>query len=735
MAMANRFAGSCADCRARVAPEKGVAVKEGGSWRVYCAACRPTESAPRAEAAPVIDVVLVDQNSVAFSARGFLGSAAFGAFRDAVGQSARYDAANKRSVTTVQAAGAVVEALRAAGLQVSATPDASARLAQFTAAATEAGAAAQSVVDGIEERSGWKFFPFQRAGVDFLARREAALIADDMGLGKTCQVLGAIPGGPPVVIVCPAVAKGVWRREIARVRPDLRMGAVYAGTKDAFAWPSPGEVAIVNYDILARVTKQLGPAPEGTIVVADEAHRVKSSKAQMTVAFKALCAAARKAGGRAWLVTATPLMNRPLELWTLLRHVGLEVEAFGAYGRFADLFGAKKERFGTTWYGPSSEGRAEVAKRLAKVMIRRMKRDVLTELPPKAYRDLQVEIEVTAEMRAALASICERLDITEDALLASMELASESAGFDIDFETMSAVRAALASAKIPALIEAIEEFEDAGEPIVVFSDHRAPILALKNREGWAVITGDTSAEERTAIEERFQAGKLKGVGATIKAGGVAITLTRASNAIFVDRCWTPALNRQAEDRVFRIGQTRGVVITTLVADHPVDEAIARVVSFKESMEANSIDAARLAPEAYAPGPAVAGTIGQIARSEAPASAPHRAATAESFEGERPPPAPSRTRPAETPLEIWAHNALMILSGLDADMARERNGVGFNGSDTRFGNGLARSLEARGGLSDAAWKAAAEMCRKYSRQVGSPPGAAKTAKPAKPKKAK
>jgi SNF2 family DNA or RNA helicase len=156
---------------------------------------------------------------------------------------------------------------------------------------------------------------------------------------------------------------------------------------------------------------------------------------------------------------------------------------------------------------------------------------------------------------------------------------------------MSEVRASLATAKIPALVEIVADIEEADEPIVVFSAHRAPIDHLGTRDGWAAITGDTPATARTEIEARFQRGELRGVAATIQAGGVAITLTRAHRAVFVDQDWTPALNAQAEDRICRIGQDRGVIITRLIADHTLDRRIAEVLASKTAIIDGSVDAA------------------------------------------------------------------------------------------------------------------------------------------------
>ena len=156
---------------------------------------------------------------------------------------------------------------------------------------------------------------------------------------------------------------------------------------------------------------------------------------------------------------------------------------------------------------------------------------------------------------------------------------------------ISKARAALATVKLGAALELAESYEEAGEPLVVFSAHRAPIDAFGSREGWAIITGATPAETRTAIEDAFQRGELKGIAGTIKAAGVAITLTHASNAIFIDEEPTPALNDQAQDRLYRIGQSRGVVINRLIAAHALDRRIAELLAQKNEIINASVNAA------------------------------------------------------------------------------------------------------------------------------------------------
>jgi SNF2 family DNA or RNA helicase len=509
--------------------------------------------------------------------------------------------ADNCQVGTVAQTPAAIAALQAAGFTCDVAPDlvaaTRAHAAQAVTDVTQARGRAAQINAMLAER-GLGLFPFQANGIEWLAPRETALLADDMGLGKTVQALCAAPIGAPIVVICPAVAKGVWTREAKRFRPDLTPVALSG--RGSFRWAQPGEMVVVNYDILpgdvtgvakgypANLPVDLATAPKGTVIIADEAHALKGSDAHRTKRFRALARAARATGGRVWLLTATPLLNRAPELWAIVQAMGLGREVFGSYNNYKQLWHASEGRFGGTEWGQPTAG---VATALQAIMLRRIKSEVLLDLPAKTVRDVEVN-----GLSASTKKLCDNALAALDALgvdlAKALALATSTADKSLAFEQLSAARAALATAKLDAAIEMIEAYEDAGEPVVVFSAHRAPIDALGARTGWATITGDTEAETRTEIENAFQAGQLKGVACTIKAGGVAITLTKACNSMFIDEEWTPALNSQAQDRVYRIGQSRGVVITRLVAAHALDRRIAVLLAEKTEIIDDAINAAR-----------------------------------------------------------------------------------------------------------------------------------------------
>jgi len=749
----NLHPGPCAKCGASVPAQAGTL--QGPPWRVWCAGCLPRP----AEQPAVVRVQLVAGDRAAFAPTGYLGGERFGAYRAALGPDARFEPTTKTNQLRLTMVAAAVSRLRDSGFLLDVDPDIAATMqARVAAAGTDRVAATEraQVVDAALRERGLALFPFQAVGVEWLAPLRGAVLADDMGLGKTIQALTAIPAGAPAVVVGPSVAKGVWEAECRRWRPDLE--PVVLSGRGSFRWPDMGELVITNYDVLPTPEQlaQLSLPVTGTVLIADEAHALKGDprKVKRAAAWDAMAQGARDAGGRTWLLTGTPLLNRPQELWRMLAAADVAEECFGKWWTFAQVMGGVRGRYGYDWF-PDRIDRDEVARRLQRGMLRRMKAEVLSDLPAKTRRDVSVnglDRETRALCDSALRALEEQgIDWDEEA-----ELAEETRCGGTAFEQMSAARRALAIAKIPHMMALVEEHEEAEVPLVVFSAHRAPVEALAARPGWAVITGETSAEERTEIARQFQAGELRGVGLTIRAGGVAVTLTRASSLLVVDQDWTPALNLQAEDRVHRIGQRSAVTITRLVADHALDRRVAELLGAKLALMEASVDAARTRGS-QRPTPAqvveeVVTDLGvdtarcrmlaaeqaeleaRLAQLAAEAEAAERAVA--ELEPERRAQAKARRsaerrgvkvgegggvaprRGPRTARECWAAQALTALAGMDPDRAYARNDVGFNKVDGGVGHALAERL--RGGLSSVEWGLAQAVCAKYWRQVGRMP---------------
>lgn len=524
----------------------------------------------------------------------YLGETLFAGYRAACeAGGARYDRDRKKNTTPLDDVPRFVLELQRAGFDVRSTPSLSAAIQARAAAQAQAARDAEGDAEARAAAVGRALWPFQVEGARRLAEG-SLLLADPPGLGKTIEALVALPVRARALVICPAIVKGNWCDEIARWRPDLR-AALLRG-HGSLRWPEEGEFVVTNYDILDEL--EAAP-PAGVVLIADEGHALKTARAKRTIAFRALSEAVRAHDGRVWILTGTPLLNRPPELWHVLEAAGLARRAFGGWKAFVALFGGHKGRFGYEWGGPA----AEVPELLRPVMLRRRREEVLAELPPKRVHELTVELDSATrklcdEAEAALAA----RGLSLEQALDEVEAGKHGAGFD----ELSRLRAALAAAKTPHAVEWVEQAEDAEDPVLVFSAHLAALEALASREGWELVTGGQSPEKRSEIVRRFQAGELRGLAISIAAGGIGITLTRACRALFVDLAWTPGLNAQAEDRIYRIGQSRGVEIVRLVADHAIDRRVLEILDGKARLIEQTIDAATVsAPKGDRPAPATA----------------------------------------------------------------------------------------------------------------------------------
>lgn len=576
--------------------------------------------------------VFIDQDSAGSATLKLttrLGAERFGVYREAT-EGARWDAKRRLGVCQLDALPTVIRRLREAAFEVEISPTLRESLSRQQMQSWYDAKAASYRADVLESmlvKRGLTLYPFQRRGLEWLSSRHGALLADEMGLGKTIQTIAAIPPKSRVVVVAPAAVKGVWLREMAKWRPDFRVSVLQG--RNSYRFPREAEMLVTNYEILPLAHRQgcdgkmprlpcpgcatewtpygievkapghnkqcdgfrkhqekcpgcakyLRLMPSDMVLIADEAHALKNPRTQRTERFCAMAGAIRDMGGRVWLLTATPLLNHPPELWGVLSAARLAQEAFGSWGTYTRLFDATpKFHGGYSWEAPHDE----VTDRLRRVSLVRKRAEVLPELPVKTWEDLEVNIDKRT-LRTCDALV-EKYGNVESVIADMMQ--------GLKFETFAKVRVALAEAKTASLVPLIEQFEEAEEPLVVFSAHRFPVDLLGKRKGWAVITGDSDAASRTDVEEGFQKGKFRGIAATIRAGGTGITLTRAHRVLFVDREFTPALNAQAEDRVCRIGQTRGVIITNLVADHVLDKRLAELLTRKSELIRNVVDASK-----------------------------------------------------------------------------------------------------------------------------------------------
>jgi SWI/SNF-related matrix-associated actin-dependent regulator 1 of chromatin subfamily A len=427
----------------------------------------------------------------------------------------------------------------------------------------------------IPSPDGLDYLPFQRAGIAYALGRDATLFGDEMGLGKTIQAIGVINATRPetVLVVCPASLKLNWRNELEKWLVNERRIDIVNGGGHPF--PADPDVVIINYDVLTKHAAELHTRQWG-IVIIDEAHYCKTPKAKRTQAALAIKA------GRKLLLTGTPIPNRPIELQPLAGY--LAPEKFGNFFGFAKKFcDAHQNRWGWDFSGASNL--AELQEQLrSSILVRRLKADVLDELPAKQRQVI----------------VLDRADYEEELRLEALaEAALEVTSPEVRFEELSRVRHLLAIAKVPAILDHVRDLD---HPVVIFAHHKDVVAALASELDCVTLTGDHTTEERQEAVESFQRGDAQYFIGTIGAAGVGITLTRASHVVFAELDWVPGNLSQAEDRCHRIGQHDSVLVQHLVVDDSIDARQVHLVVDKQRVLDASLDvvAAPKAPEAPAP---------------------------------------------------------------------------------------------------------------------------------------
>jgi SWI/SNF-related matrix-associated actin-dependent regulator 1 of chromatin subfamily A len=371
-----------------------------------------------------------------------------------------------------------------------------------------------------------------------------------------------------------------WAREIAAVAPTASILVLEGGNAVPERFP---EWTIVNYDILARHLEALGRATWAGIVF-DEAHCLKNhTSARSRVGRQLVDRATTRAttgGSRepaAYLLTGTPLTNRPRDLFVLLQLAG---HALGrSFLSFAKRYcAAVKNAYG--WKTDGASNLEELTVQLHGVMLRRSKGVVLA-LPPKLRTWLLVDVPAGTGAREIRAVV--------DLLLRKTDQAREGAagpgqGQDRDrielLALLTKARQQLAVAKAGATIDFVSGAVGQGEKVIVFSCFDEPLQTFAKAFGKeaVLLTGRTPVKKRQALVDRFQQDDgVRVFLANIVAGGVGLNLTAASQVVFNDLDWVPANHWQAEDRAYRIGQTRTVNVTYLVGDDTVDDFVQAVL--------------------------------------------------------------------------------------------------------------------------------------------------------------
>jgi SNF2 family DNA or RNA helicase len=414
-------------------------------------------------------------------------------------------------------------------------------------------------------------YPHQVDGIKFLTQHGRAILADDMGLGKTRQAVIAMNEAAPngvVLVICPASLKLNWEREIHLVKSDDAVEVI--GVK-GYEVAEPRWV-VVNYDQLAKNAERLR-AIRWSGVIIDEAHFIKNASQRTSQVLKIVGVSDNKResveGPRlVFLLTGTPMPNRPRDLFNLLRAVGHP--SARSFLSFAKRYcGAYKNDFG--WVTEGASNISELNLLLKEVMLRRKKDDVL-DLPPKIRSWVPVQIDATGAWKSY------------EEFLMWLGNSDPSKPNDIEFlARITKLRVALHKAKHAACAERIKDVLATGQKVVVFASFSEGITKHKKALGdkAVTITGSDNAKERMAAMDAFQKDPDVQVAlCNLIAGGVGLNMTAGTHVIFQDLDWVPANHLQAEDRCYRIGQKQKVTVEYLLADGTLDGYIAQLLETK-----------------------------------------------------------------------------------------------------------------------------------------------------------
>lgn len=417
---------------------------------------------------------------------------------------------------------------------------------------------------------------YQRAGAAWLASLKelglGALLCDDMGLGKTLQAITALAG--PSLVVAPTSVLRNWANELARFRPSLKT-CVYHGPGRVL--DAEADVVITTYAIL-RLDIEALAGRRWRVAVLDEAHSIKNPDSQAARAAFRLDADFRIG------LSGTPVENRPSDLWSQMQFVNP-----GLLGTRADF----EARFGR----PILQGDADAAHRLASrikpFVLRRLKREVAPELPPRTEIVRHVELSPSERQLYDSVLLAARRDV--------MAKLGESANVMEALEALLRLRQASChpalvpggdpsrpdSAKLDLLLEILGEATSEGHKCLVFSQWTSFLDLMEpalQTAGLAYLRLDGSTTDRAGIVSRFQDdGGPPVLLMSLKAGGVGLNLTAADHVIITDPWWNPAAEDQAADRAHRIGQERPVLIQRLVSLATVEERILALQDKKRAM--------------------------------------------------------------------------------------------------------------------------------------------------------
>ena len=432
--------------------------------------------------------------------------------------------------------------------------------------------------------------PYQLRGLSWLAAMSengfGGCLADDMGLGKTIQVIALHlhrrpVGTGPTLVVCPASLLGTWEREIRRFAPGIPVRRYHGGGRHVRG-VAADEVVLVTYGVVLRDAAELASLDWG-LVVADEAQHVKNPLSRTARELRTLPAAARVA------LTGTPVENRLSELWAILDWTtpGL----LGHLETFIRRMAVPVERH------RDPEATARLSALVRPFLLRRRKSDpgIAPELPPKTETDLLVPLtaeQVTlyeAVVRETMEAIAVKQGIERAGLVFKLLTSlKQICNHPAHYLKQNGMPLAGRSGKLAAFDELVDVIVAAGDSMLVFTQYTEMATLLQQHlDARGVrslfLHGGLPVRRREEMVEEFQAGRAPVFLLSLRAGGTGLTLTRATHVVHYDRWWNPAVEDQATDRAYRIGQDSPVQVHRLIAEGTLEDRIASLLEKKREL--------------------------------------------------------------------------------------------------------------------------------------------------------
>lgn len=547
--------------------------------------------------------------------------------------------------------------------------------------------------------NGLDYLNYQKAGIQFINTRDNTLLADEPGLGKTVQIAGMINSSNSklknILIICPASIKLNWKRELEKwLIEEYKIGIV-----DRSEYPTEVDIVIINFDVVHKHHAQLTKKTWDLLVI-DEVHFLKSKTARRSKYVfgskkeKILPISAHKKV----FLSGTPIVNKPIELFPIIN--ALDPETWSNQWKYAQRY-CDPIHTGWGWDFSGASNLEELQDKLrSTIMIRRLKSEVLPELPPK-FRQV-IELPTDAKTLSLIQKELKEWNSNEELLVnlkSSLMLAKINEddnayrdsvknlrdGMSAKFSSMSKLREIVALAKLPYVLEHVKNAEN---KVVIFAHHKSVVAELKKTLGdeAVVLVGDTPMVDRQKAVDDFQNDpNIKYFIGSIKSAGVGITLTAASHVVFAELDWVPGNVSQCEDRCNRISQKNNVLVQHLVLEGSLDAKIAKTLIKKQEVIDKALDVEYSLEEPIIPEEIIIPIPEELQK-----------------EGEK--------ILDDEKIELLKN--LKKIAAMDEDRAATLNGVGFNRLDSAIGH----SLASQSFLTNKQAVVARRLVTKYGRQL-------------------